>query len=89
MYGDWLDSLFVEGAISQIPLSMLIYWTLHPAEHCVNCLELAAGSPYTKETLPTFPKRGDTQCLTNCKCTLELSTRLRALARQVLGLFGS
>ena len=49
----------------------LIEWRLHPAEHCGDCVELAAGSPYTAETLPTEPGAGDTQCRGNCNCTLE------------------
>ncbi len=48
-----------------------INWTLHPAEHCGDCVELAAGSPYTQETLTTFPGAGDTQCRGGCNCTLD------------------
>ena len=27
--------------------------------------------PIPRETLPTYPGSGDTECLTLCKCTLE------------------
>lgn len=48
-----------------------INWVLHPAEHCGDCIELAANSPYTANTLPTLPGAGATQCRSNCQCTLE------------------
>lgn len=49
----------------------LIAWRLNPAEHCGDCLNLAAGSPYRVDALPTVPGAGSTQCRGNCKCTLE------------------
>lgn len=51
---------------------VLIWWELGipMTDHCFSCPELAAGSPYTPETLPTFPGAGDTECLTNCYCSL-------------------
>ena len=48
-------------------------WTWKMAEiedHCSDCPELSAGSPYTSESLPTVPGNNDTTCLFNCKCTL-------------------
>lgn len=63
------SSFIVEGIVSHNS----------PAEHCIDCYTLAANSPYAKpgdivvdrDTLPTVPRRGDTQCLSNCKCYLE------------------
>ena len=49
----------------------LINWVLHPADHCPDCVDLAAGSPYTAATLPTHPGAGETVCRGNCNCTLE------------------
>ena len=86
MYANFMDSVFIEGAVSQAPNGIIIYWRLNPAEHCVTCLDLAEGSPYTKETLPTVPRRGDTRCITACKCTLEFTTRLKAGFRRIVGL---
>jgi hypothetical protein len=51
-----------------------ILWVLHPAEHCVDCIALAGDSPFTRNTLPTFPGAGATQCRGNCNCTLERVT---------------
>lgn len=49
-----------------------VWWVLGPNEnHCRQCPAIAAGSPYTAETLPTVPGSGDTDCLGNCKCSLE------------------
>lgn len=47
-----------------------IIWKLGATEHCPDCIELAALSPYTKETLFAQPGGGDTECLTNCDCHL-------------------
>lgn len=79
LYVDALDSLFSMGALTGTPYKILVYWKLSPAEHCIDCLTLAANSPYAKpgdgtidlDPLPTVPRRGDTQCISNCKCYLE------------------
>ncbi len=49
-----------------------IYWRLGvpKTSHCPKCPQLAAGSPYTAETLPTVPG-GDTPCQQFCYCHLE------------------
>lgn len=51
---------------------VLIWWELGipMTDHCQDCPDLAAGSPYTAETLPTFPGAGDTDCLSSCYCVL-------------------
>jgi hypothetical protein len=46
-------------------------WVLGAVEdHCEDCPILAAGGPYTVESLYTYPSMGDTPCLVNCKCFL-------------------
>ena len=48
-----------------------IWWVLGGDEgHCPDCPRLAAGSPYTALTLPTYPRACETDCLFNCKCYL-------------------
>jgi len=50
----------------------IVFWRLGPNEnHCKDCPELAAGSPYRLSELPTLPGMGATQCSTNCRCYLE------------------
>lgn len=49
-------------------------WVLAEKEeeaHCNDCPELAEGSPYTADTLPTYPGANDTDCLFNCTCNLK------------------
>lgn len=74
MYAHALDGSFEEAAVSRMK-GVLIYWRLTDAEHCPTCIDLANGSPYTPDTLPTTPRKGETQCLTNCKCFLEITTK--------------
>lgn len=52
-----------------------IHWKLGEAEHCHNahgydCPKLAAGGPYTWQSLPTAPKACETPCIFNCTCLL-------------------
>lgn len=49
----------------------LFDWILGATEkHCDDCPALAALSPYTKDTLFSYPGDGDTECLGNCRCYL-------------------
>lgn len=52
------------------PTTTLIYWHLGDSEHCPDCPDLETGSPYTPETLPTYPGAGDTECGGRCRCWL-------------------
>lgn len=38
--------------------------------NCDVCPLLAASGPYTRETIPCFPRSGSTPCLSSCKCFL-------------------
>lgn len=49
-------------------------WVMAGIEHCSDCPELAALSPWTKDTLFAKPGDGETDCLGNCKCHLERSS---------------
>ncbi|ARU40200.1 hypothetical protein CCB80_03220 [Armatimonadetes bacterium Uphvl-Ar1] len=55
---------------SNSPEGSEFYWRLGIAEHCPDCLELAAESPHTQGELPVFPGDGGTKCIVNCKCWL-------------------
>jgi len=49
-----------------------VRWNLTPAEHCVDCLELAGrGWMPIDELGGQVPGDGQTECRTNCKCFLE------------------
>lgn len=77
LYGGVVDQAFWRGAASSLPSRTAIHWRLGVAEHCADCLELAGGGPYTApgeggNPLPTVPRAGDTRCLGNCRCHLEV-----------------
>jgi len=71
-YGASAKAVFWNGLISGSTNDQQFRWQLGSVltEHCDDCLELAANSPYTKDTLPTVPRAGDTKCLWRCKCSL-------------------
>lgn len=73
LYGGVVDSGMWRGWTTTMPEGSKIDWVLGMAEHCQDCIDLAANGPYTEETLPTLPRNGDTRCLGNCKCTLRSS----------------
>jgi hypothetical protein len=47
-----------------------LVWNLGASDHCADCPGLAAGSPYTPASLPTWPRMSGTACLSNCTCTV-------------------
>lgn len=65
-------ALFFNGLVAGSAPSQQFKWELGSVatRHCEDCVELAANSPYTKETLPTVPRAGDTRCLFRCHCSL-------------------
>ena len=71
MYGAQLDAAFLRGMVEAMEGDDVVHWKLHPAEHCPDCIQLARRSPYTVSSLPTVPGEGQTECLSNCRCTLE------------------
>jgi hypothetical protein len=69
-YAQALDSVAWNAKIESMPDSIEIDWVLGVAEHCDDCLLVAANGPYSKDTLPTVPRAGDTACHSNCRCKL-------------------
>jgi hypothetical protein len=65
-------------------VSEVIYWNLHPAEHCGDCLSLAGGSPYKPKDLGQVPGDGNTQCRGNCQCTLSREEVPQTVAEPVI-----
>ena len=60
-----------EAWVLASPEGSTFEWILGANEdHCSMCPELAAGGPYTADTLPTVPGANETPCLFNCKCHL-------------------
>ena len=71
-YADSAKAQFYNGMVAGAGKNVIIFWVLGSSEHCDDCLDLASGNPYTWDTLPTTPKAGDTECIYNCKCHLEI-----------------
>lgn len=60
-----------EGWALNLATDMTVRWVdVNDEAECPDCLSLAADGPYLVKDLPTYPGRGDTQCLMNCRCQL-------------------
>lgn len=55
-------------------------WKLTPGENCIDCLALAAGSPYKPGQLHTVPLASDTICHSRCRCFLIRSDGVRGFS---------
>lgn len=73
MYMNAVRGIYEGGRVVGSHPNSLIYWVYNPeAQHCSSCLYLRDHSPYTKRTIPTTPRAGGTECLSNCKCHLRI-----------------
>lgn len=71
MYSDSLDAMFGFGRLVYMPEEAKILWNLGETDkHCLDCIVFNAKNPYTKKSLPGYPKSGASRCLSNCKCSL-------------------
>jgi hypothetical protein len=70
-YAAALKPLYYSGRMGTSPSNMAIDWvTALDRRVCGGCRFLQTQSPYTRMTLPTVPRAGDTPCLANCRCRL-------------------
>jgi len=75
-YGRNTQQAFYREYAYATPDNQVIDWVLGVADHCrpsagkYGCVELAAGSPYTADTLPTVPGAAATTCHGKCNCTI-------------------
>jgi len=70
MYTETLDGVFNHGKVDGSPDFVEIDWILRESRHCADCIRFAAGSPYTRKTLPAVPRDGSSRCLSSCMCEL-------------------
>jgi len=71
MYSESLDSMFGFGRLVYMPDDAKIIWQLGATDkHCIDCLVFSSKNPYTKKTLPGYPKSGAARCLSNCRCSI-------------------
>jgi len=74
-YADSGKAQFYNGMVNGAGENVVIHWVLGTVEeHCGDCPVLATKT-YTWQTLPTTPGAGDTECLFNCACHLEIEKR--------------
>lgn len=75
LYGNALHGAFNAGAVDGAAPEEVVFWRLGACDHCSDCPVLAVSGPYTRDTLPTLPRNGDTECRMNCCCYLEFVRR--------------
>ena len=70
-YVEALKHIYYAGRVQGTPDGMVIDW-ISPLDRstCKGCHFMASQSPFTKHTLPTTPRAGDTPCLNRCRCRL-------------------
>jgi len=70
-YAETLKHVFYAGRVMGTPTGMVIDW-ISPMDRntCKGCSFLFRNSPYTKRSIPTTPRAGDTNCLNRCRCRL-------------------
>lgn len=70
-YAETLKHIFYAGKVMGTPSGMIVDW-ISPLDRntCTGCRFLAENSPFTKDTLPSTPRAGDTPCLNRCRCRL-------------------
>lgn len=84
MYLNAVRGVYDSGRVIGSHPNSLIYWVYNPeAHHCMSCLYLRDHSPYTKRTIPTTPRAGATECLSNCKCHLRIQIADAELVKQI------
>ena len=79
-YADALHPVAYEGlASTTFDAGVLMVWQVDPgADNCADCIDLEADNPYCAPEdeidgampLPTYPGDGDTDCRSNCHCSL-------------------
>lgn len=68
MYVRTLESFYDSARVIGLPATVIMHWSdSHDDRTCPGCEYLFKHSPYTKNTLPTTPRSGATQCLSNCR----------------------
>jgi len=83
MYSDGARGMYNAAFLAGADPEKAVWWVMTPAEHCEDCLRLAAGSPYRQAgaegkrvadlpELRQVPGDGQTRCVTNCKCFLRV-----------------
>lgn len=79
-YAESGKAQFYNGMLAGAGDEVEIHWVMdNAAEHCGQC-PILASKVWTWNTIPTTPGAGDTDCLFNCQCHLEIRPRKGLLA---------
>lgn len=71
LYSNALRALFFAGYVSRASNTTSYVWLLGPTEHCVNCVDMEADSPYTMATLAgRMPGADVCLGLDRCGCSI-------------------
>lgn len=70
-----LDGMYWSGYVAGSGDDVEIDWVLGVGNNCDDCMEFADGGPYGKNELEAVPGDGSTDCLFNCGCHLERTTK--------------
>lgn len=71
LYAHALRELYWAGYVARDPVGTQFDWVLGIAEHCDPCIEMADGTPYTKEQLNgRVPGPAVCDGLVKCQCSL-------------------
>jgi len=72
-----LKHIYYSGRIVGSPDHMIVDWvTAMDRKVCASCRFLQGWSPYSRMTLPTTPRAGQTICRYNCRCRLVMRPAL-------------
>jgi hypothetical protein len=73
-YAESVKHIYYAGRVMGTPEGMVIHW-ISPLDRqtCNGCRFLSDNSPYTKDTIPSTPRAGDTRCVNNCRCRLVMA----------------
>lgn len=69
-YSNKLDMIFWTGMVKYAKSTTRFAWHLNDADNCDDCIRLSDAGSYTRDTLPTVPGAGFTDCGQNCQCFL-------------------
>lgn len=85
-YTDTVKHVYYAGRVMGTPDGMVIDW-IAPLDRrtCNGCRFLSNHSPYTKNSLPSTPRAGDTRCRNNCRCRLIVREVPRSKFIQIQG----
>lgn len=68
MYVDTTWFMFNTARVVNMPAAVLLFWypEKKKTKMCPGCSYMVKHNPFTRDTMPTVPRAGDTPCLSRC-----------------------